>query len=353
MLNLQDTIENLLRATKREHLEELLTIMRENEFYRRSCRGHHHWPGGLAQHSLEVMSRMQRQNTQELPIDSIVIVALLHQLYKVSGFKQYHHFGSRSVLIATREAGLRLTPMEYKAILWHMHGPREKGKIGADFDAVLDNPLWQLLRKADHYSCTHPMTKKEFEYAMGGKVRKRNIDKDVEFVMPSHGHALTIPKDQIKPTKELLPEEKRNHYIRQKNMPIARIVELLSMNGIKVPEDIQDRISNELKRETKQDNITGFRPSYLQTATWDEIAYHRSMLFELCQMKEPIRVARYIYDNYRVFNVNEKFQSMYNWLKEQFGFTTELNSFSHSCARVDNYKNRYKYCDSFLTLGHQ
>ena len=329
MLNLQDTIENLLRATKREHIEKLLTIMRENEFYRRSCRGHHHWPGGLAQHSLEVMSRMQRQNTQELPIDSIVIVALLHQLYKVSGFKQYHHFGSRSVLIATREAGLRLTPMEYKAILWHMHGPREKGKIGADFDAVLDNPLWQLLRKADHYSCTHPMTEKEFEYAMGGKVRAIKLITHSEVGESSEVRPIRPTQSEGRKT-ELTPEEKRRRYIRRNNVPFADILEFMKKYGLNPQKGVEEQMKEDWENSPITIDTDGFNPNYLRRANREEIQEHIVQLQDICSQKQRVAgfVNKYIYKQHpNVFNMKFTFTEMYVWLKKEFKINCEIENF--------------------------
>ena len=134
-LSFQSTIENLLRATGRDNVDQLLTLMRDNGYYRAGCHHHHRHQGGLAQHSLEVLLRMQRQNESALPVDSIVIVALLHDLCNIKGFNHIRHHGSRSVLLATREAGFKLTHMEYQAILWHMHNVKEKGKICAQFDA--------------------------------------------------------------------------------------------------------------------------------------------------------------------------------------------------------------------------
>lgn len=93
----KQTIEELLRSTKRTGIEDLIQWMRENGFFSAPCSSKYHLakPGGLAEHSLNVyrISKNIAFNlyvypnnlTQEM-IDSIIICALLHDLGKAGQF---------------------------------------------------------------------------------------------------------------------------------------------------------------------------------------------------------------------------------------------------------------------------
>lgn len=336
--NIQETIENLLRATGREHVDQLLTIMRDYGYYSVGCHGHHRWRGGLAQHSLEVLLRMQRLNESskvELPISSVVIVALLHDLCDIRAFKQYHRHGSRSVLIATREAEFKLYPMEYQAILWHMHGAKEKGKLGAQFDEVLDNPLWKLLRQADHYSASNPLTMNELQHAMSGKPRQR---KSSDVVVRSSGHSLMSPKQCAEkvpaPKRELTDEEKRTQRIRRNNSSYQDLMNALEELNMDRNEAIELLLQAEVQRTrgpiVNNPHYKGFNKEYLRTASYEEIENHRTLLMDRCQYEKCAAkfAASYIYsDTKGVFNRDLETKDMYNWLKEEFNTTASLDMF--------------------------
>lgn len=344
-MNIQETIEKLLRATNREHVEELLTIMRDNGYYRVGCHGHHRRQGGLAQHSLEVLLRMQRQNDSNIPTTSIIVVALLHDLCKISGFNEIRHHGSRSVLIATREAGFKLTSMEYQAILWHMHGTSEKGKLGSQFDAVLDNPIWKLLRKADHYSAAHPMTKEELVYAMNGKPRT------FRRVLSVHAYACNAgisnrlsPKESSAPKVELTAEEKRQQAIRRSTASLADVLAALEPLNITREQAIEILSSQQQPNRTRAEyekHDRGFNYSYWLKASANELEDHRTILFDKCQgYGAPKRVARYIFEETNgVFNT-PKIDDFFAWLQEEFNLGTSASNFYHACNNFDNYKYR-------------
>lgn len=332
-MNIQETVENLLRALGREHVEQLLSIMRDNGYYRVGCHRHHRSQGGLAQHSLEVLMRMQRLNYAELPLDSIIVVALLHDLCNIRGLRQYRHHGSRSVLIATREAGFKLRPMEYQAILWHMHGPKEKGKLGAQFDEVLNNPLWQQLRAADGYSAAHPQTRENFLLALSGKSRRRTGD-----VALVTGHASCARTNEPKsiPTvrdeRTLKPRKSSSYFnlmkaLKELNMERNEAIEIL----------MQDEAQRTKGPIVENPHYRGFAKDYLRTATADEIDNHRAMLMDKCQYNRCAAkyVAMYIYDETRgIFNHQLQTNEMYTWLKEEFNINSSLDNF---------YKERPKY----------
>ena len=175
---MQEQVEKLLRATKREGVEELISFLKEHNYYTLSCGSkHHRFDGGLSQYSVEVLLRMQKLNRDKLPMDSIVIVALLHEIYRIKEFPQYKRYGARSVQILTREAKFTLTEDEFQAILWQKHSKDEKGKLCSSFDAVIENPLWQLLRKAGYYCRHNGMSRYQLRDALtseaGSKVTRR------------------------------------------------------------------------------------------------------------------------------------------------------------------------------------
>ena len=93
----KETIEELLRTTKRQGIEDLLHLMDINGFYTAPCSSKYHLakPGGLAEHSLNVyrtalaiaskLYAYPNKLTQEM-LDSIVICTLLHDLGKAGQF---------------------------------------------------------------------------------------------------------------------------------------------------------------------------------------------------------------------------------------------------------------------------
>lgn len=350
-LSFQSTIENLLRATGRDNVDQLLTFMRDNGYYRAGCHRHHKHQGGLAQHSLEVLLRMQRQNESSLPVDSIVIVALLHDLCNIKGFNHIRHHGSRSVLLATREAGFKLTHMEYQAILWHMHSVKEKGKICAQFDAVLDNPLWQLLRKADYHSATHPLSRQELVYAMSGKPRR------TDRIVPVSGEACkeSCPKDVPTKRPELSPEEKHRRTIRRNTVSITEVFQALEDAGIN-PVDAFNTVINSYYEQHRNGsnssavtanapsvNNDGFKLKYRETATPEQIETHRTELIDRCAIPHGAakRVAQYIYEETDgVFNCQWPTNDIYLWLKSEFGLPASRDNFYKACHNITNYTNR-------------
>ena len=93
----KQTIEELLRSTKRQGIEDLLHLMEVNGFYSAPCSSKYHLakPGGLAEHSLNVyrVAKNIAFNLYTYPntlskemIDSIVICSLLHDLGKAGQF---------------------------------------------------------------------------------------------------------------------------------------------------------------------------------------------------------------------------------------------------------------------------
>ena len=346
VFSLQSTIEKLLRATGRENVDQLLALMRDHGFYRVRCYKHHQYQGGLAQHSLEVLLRMQRQNDGILPTDSIIIVSLLHDLCKIEGFSHIRHHGYRSIVLATREAGFKLRPEESQAILWHMHGPKEKGTLGASFDAVLDSVLWKELRKADHYSAAHPLSREEIVYAMEGKHRRSaTIDASG---LKMHHDTPSRPKDST--PRIYTEEDKRRQAIKRNNATIEDVFAALREWGIDPEVAFNTVIPTYYEQQRSRSdaphpevNNKGFRSNYLKTASPDEIEMHRTELIDRCAMAHGAakRVAQYIYEETEgVFNCQWPTNEIYAWLKSEFGFPASRENFYKACSNFANYTHR-------------
>lgn len=96
----KELIENLLRDTKRDGVENLISWMNENGFFTAPCSTQHHLckEGGLAEHSYNVFEIMHslaktlcgEKKKNEIK-DSIIICTLLHDIGKCGQFgKPYY-----------------------------------------------------------------------------------------------------------------------------------------------------------------------------------------------------------------------------------------------------------------------
>ncbi len=146
-----------LKSTKRDGIENVIAELERLGFFTApaSSRFHLNCEGGLVKHSMnvcnvalelrEVMIAQEPYLADKLPIDSIIIAALLHDVCKADIYKpsikkqknklgiwvpvqgydvEYSNFplghGEKSVIVLLR-AGLKLTDDEIMAIRWHMH----------------------------------------------------------------------------------------------------------------------------------------------------------------------------------------------------------------------------------------
>lgn len=89
----RDKIIDLLKGTGRSGMDGLIEWMGNNGFFTAPCSGGNHLAcdGGLAQHSLNVLSLMDDLYSMldedvVIPIDSIIICALLHDLGKCGDY---------------------------------------------------------------------------------------------------------------------------------------------------------------------------------------------------------------------------------------------------------------------------
>lgn len=154
----EEEIIGLLRSTKREGIEKLISYLQKHDYFSAPASTKYHLAcvGGLAQHSLNVYYNMMelyygrnwrdskefRQCADEVDHENIIIVALLHDLCKVDFYSSYSRnvkeggqwhevqawqvdervpvcgHGSKSVIVA--QQFIRLYLPEIQAISFHM-----------------------------------------------------------------------------------------------------------------------------------------------------------------------------------------------------------------------------------------
>ena len=168
----------LLRSIKRDGIEDLIKFLESTDFFTApaSTRFHGDYEGGLLEHSMkvyEILKHKAKNNimNMEWPEDTLIIVALLHDICKTNFYKvdyrnaknargewekvpyytiddtiPYGH-GEKSAMMLTEY--IKLTPEEKYAIRWHMgfSEPKEVyNTLGAAFKRY---PLALLLNEAD------------------------------------------------------------------------------------------------------------------------------------------------------------------------------------------------------------
>jgi len=177
-----------LRSTKREGIENVIAGLQELGFFTApaSSRFHMSHEGGLLEHSMnvcnvaldvrEVMTAREPALANKLPIDSVIIAALLHDTCKADIYRpnivgstigkfsprvpkymvDHSHFplghGEKSVIMLLKW-GLQLTDDEIMAIRWHMHAwdlPFQSPDIKGNFQAAKNRcPLLSLIQATD------------------------------------------------------------------------------------------------------------------------------------------------------------------------------------------------------------
>lgn len=93
---LKSNIEEMLRNTQREGIENLIKYMNDNGFYEAPCSSQYHLShdGGLAEHSLNVYGIALKANMHtggKADFNSLILVSLLHDIGKIgiNGVKHY------------------------------------------------------------------------------------------------------------------------------------------------------------------------------------------------------------------------------------------------------------------------
>jgi len=179
---------DLLRSTNREGVVQVIGCLESLGFFKAPASARHHLAveGGLVRHSLNVYSqseaireaqiRLDGSLEQELPMDSVIIASLLHDVCKADIYRKVERFrkdengkwekywtydadysdyplghGEKSVVRLLR-MGLVMTEQEIAAIRWHMAGwelpdsMESKGNFSA---ACMKYPLLSVIVAAD------------------------------------------------------------------------------------------------------------------------------------------------------------------------------------------------------------
>lgn len=139
-------IISLLSEVKRDGIDNLIKFVSESNYLTTArCYSHHKTAGGLMNHSLEVFDVMMKSNRGRFSRESIILVALCHDLGKAR--MHGHKVGEgahwqRSVQILEM-CGVPLTNEEREAILFHHPSGAEQILKAAT------RPLQVLLHKGD------------------------------------------------------------------------------------------------------------------------------------------------------------------------------------------------------------
>lgn len=127
-MSVKEHIISTLRATGRENIEMVIAYMTNKGFFTVSCRRHHHYPSGLADHAWQTYLIAQKEQEEYLRLhptepvldqNSIAICALLHDFCDCRGMHHLHGHGGRSAGMLNN-LELQLTDDEYLAIRFHM-----------------------------------------------------------------------------------------------------------------------------------------------------------------------------------------------------------------------------------------
>lgn len=163
----------LLRSTQRDKIEELIKhITKLGYFEAPGSLKHHRFVGGLLSHSLETYHKaLQLRDVKikkgyapsEMPEDSVIIAALMHDLCKADTIrysKSLHRtievkgptdHSTRSVR-QVKYSGFILTSAEEDAILMHMGGKKQIRDDNKRKEHFKVNPLSDIIYWADKYS---------------------------------------------------------------------------------------------------------------------------------------------------------------------------------------------------------
>ena len=168
----------LLKTVNREGINELINFLEKSDFFiaPASTRFHGNHEGGLVEHSLkvyEILKHKVETNIEkiEIPQESIIIIALLHDICKTNFYKidyrnaknalgvwekvpyytvedtiPYGH-GEKSVMMITEY--MKLTPEEKYSIRWHMGYTEPKELYNTIGAAYKKYSLALLMHEAD------------------------------------------------------------------------------------------------------------------------------------------------------------------------------------------------------------
>ena len=178
VIKMEEKFIELLKSTNREGIDKLIEFIKKTDFFKApaSTRFHGNFEGGLLEHSMKVYEILKDKVKVSpikinIPDESIIIIALLHDLCKANYYKvdfrnaknalgvwekvpyytvddtiPYGH-GEKSVMMITEY--IKLTPEEKYAIRWHMGYTEPKELYGTIGEAYKKYPIALLTHEAD------------------------------------------------------------------------------------------------------------------------------------------------------------------------------------------------------------
>lgn len=324
---IEEHVKCLLLATKREGAEELYQAMCNNGFFLASCKHHHNFEGGTAWYSMEVTLHLLKQYRLRFPIDSIIIVALLHELYCIDGGDDSTLSGSRSLATLSRICPqLKLKQSEYEAILWCNYTSQQLKYMGDQAQVALTNPLRQALHSSKLYCIKNPKDWDDMEAAMTGK---RYPQKDV-IVINNRSHGFAYQRQRPRTEYDyngIQPLDQAPKQPRKK----SSASELSNISIVDLALELQRRAKEEdlTKEEIKyireiQNALPTNRYEVYQSNVDDSIKIAmNNELDRLCRMERnaPKELARVFSDkkNADIFNSRLDYKEIYKLLKKGYG----------------------------------
>lgn len=193
MKTVKQHIIDLLNSTHRKGMGQIIEYLDDNGFFECAASLVHqnHYVGGLADHSFatyycanEIRRDSSESKLKDVPQDSIIIAALLHDVCKmfcympdkdgniernIDRFPVGH--GEKSVIVLLQH-GLELTESEILAIRWHMgvysfvDDEKEgwkyvQGRLKRQYELSMNEPLCSLISQADNEAFRRFMTHEE------------------------------------------------------------------------------------------------------------------------------------------------------------------------------------------------
>ena len=144
---MKERVVSLLSEVNRKGIDNLIQFVKDSNYLTTAqCHSHHKCQHGLMMHSLEVLDCMLNNNLVGIPRESIILVALCHDLGKARLNRKKIGSGDhpqRSIAILN-QCGVELTDDERDAILNH----HPKG-FGDWFANAFNSPLQMLLQIGD------------------------------------------------------------------------------------------------------------------------------------------------------------------------------------------------------------
>ena len=144
---MEERVVSFLSEVNRKGIDNLIQFVKDSNYLTTAqCYSHHKCQHGLMMHSLEVLDCMLNNNLVGIPRESIILVALCHDLGKARLNRKKIGSGDhpqRSIDILN-QCGVELTDDERDAILNH----HPKG-FGDWFANAFNSPLQMLLQIGD------------------------------------------------------------------------------------------------------------------------------------------------------------------------------------------------------------